>query len=491
MAGKGQTGPLCGHTNPVNVDDGTMCRAESPQPGTTTSGIGSTFTWAADAISSEYASVTTTLQVKYNDLQRGIRDDFAGALCIYQACSLAEGFAPDEILNETGCQLKSLLSGLLPGLIQMVAIVGASTILGAGIGGLIGALAGGVGAAPGAVLGADIGFDIGMAVLTWLGVAFLAVAIAKGFVELLEAIRNGVEWAWQARNLKGPAQKQQVEKAAHELARSTGILMRLILQALLAYVLKKAAMSSTRGVVSAVKGIQTRGATAAAEASVAELVGKLRASKFGDGFGDWVEKNWKDLEKNPKLQPKEAPAPPQAPAAEEGGGAADQGGGGQKASDAADDSGGAAEEEKPDLSTNAKKGVFGEAKADAYMNSKGFKKLNGPDVQVGDAPRGQGIDGVYENMSPPPKYVIGEAKFGSSRLGKTLDGPQMGENWVDNRLDSAVGENRALDIMDEGYDRVLLKVDEAGNVTPKIITQDASGNIILSDPPPGSLFAPK
>ena len=485
MAGKGQAGPLCGHTNPVNVDDGTMCRAESPQPGTTTSGIGSTFTWAASAISSEYESVTTTLQVKYNDLQRGVRDDFAGALCIYQACSQAEGFAPDEILKETGCQLKSLLSGLLPGLIQMVAIVGASTILGAGIGGLIGALAGGVGAAPGAVLGADIGFDIGMAVLTWLGVAFLAVAIAKGFVELLEAIRNGVEWAWQARHLKGTAQKEQVEKAAHELARSTGILMRLVLQAILAYVLKKAAMSSTRGVVSAVKGIQTRGATAAAEASVAELVGKLRASKFGDGFADWVEKNWKDLEKNPKLQPKEAPAPPQAPAAEEGGGAADQGGSGQKASDAADDSGGAAED-KPDLSTNAKKGVFGEAKADAYMKSKGYKKLNGPDVQVGDSPRGTGIDGVYENMSPPPKYVIGEAKFGSSQLGKTQDGMQMSENWIDNRLEKAVGRETADDIQLEGYDRVLLKVDESGTVTPKIINEDAAGKITLSDPPAGS-----
>ena len=497
MAGNQQPGPLCGHTNPVNVDDGTMCRAESPKPGSVSSGVvssfvssvSSTFTWAADSVGAEYDAVTTTLQVKYSDLQRGIRDDFTGALCIYQAASQAEDFAGDAILEETGCQLKALLSGLIPGLLQMVAIVGASTILGAGIGGLIGSLAGGVGAAPGAVVGADLGFDIGMAVLTWLGVGFLAVSIAKGFAELLEAIRNGVEWAWAARKLKGTAQKEQLDKAAHEFARSAGIVMRLILQGILAYLLKKAAMSSTRGVVGTVRGVQTRGAAAAAEASVAELVGKLRASKFGDGFADWVEKNWRDLEKNPKLQPPPAAAPLPAPAGAAGAADGAGGGGGKGVAEAADDADAAAEEEKPDLSSNAKKGVFGEAKADAFMKQKGFKKLNGPDVQVGDAPRGTGIDGVYENLKPPPKYVIGEAKFGSSQLGKTQDGMQMSENWIENRLNKAVGRRQAADILDEGYDRVLLKVDENGAVTPKIISEDAAGKVTMSDPPPGSPFS--
>jgi hypothetical protein len=46
-------------------------------------------------------------------------------------------------------------------------------------------------------------------------------------------------------------------------------------------------------------------------------VGKLRASKFGNGFAEWIEKNWRDLEKNPKLQPKAAEG---APAAEAGSG---------------------------------------------------------------------------------------------------------------------------------------------------------------------------
>jgi len=185
------------------------------------------------------------------------------------------------------------------------------------------------------------------------------------------------------------------------------------------------------------------------------------------------------LVKNPKLQ--EAPAE----AAAGSGGTEASGTAGSKPP-ARTASADAAAEDKPDLSTNAKKGVFGEARADAYMKQKGFKKLNGPDVQVGDAPSPQGIDGIYEKLNPPPKYVVADAKFGSSRLGKTDDGMQMSENWVDNRLNKALGRDIADDIRAEGYDRYVLKVDESGNVTPKLVNEDAAGRVTLSDPPAGS-----
>jgi len=45
------------------------------------------------------------------------------------------------------------------------------------------------------------------------------------------------------------------------------------------------------------------------EATIADLVRNLRSSKLGGGFADWIEKNWRDLRDNPKLQPKQAPAP--------------------------------------------------------------------------------------------------------------------------------------------------------------------------------------
>src|SRR5437764_1672049 len=146
-----------------------------------------------------------------------------------------------------------------------------------------------------------------MAILTWLGLAFLIVSIAKGFVELLDTLKNGIELAWEARNLQGGDQQRQIDRAADQLARVSGILMRLILEAIVAYLLKKAAMSSTRGAVATVNGVRTVGAQATAEASVAELVGKLRASRLGAGFADWVESNWRDLMKDPRLQPKDIP----------------------------------------------------------------------------------------------------------------------------------------------------------------------------------------
>ena len=289
------------------MDDGTMCQAQSPPPGSVSSEWFASFSSIGDSISSDYRSVKTSLQSSYAGLQRGLHSDYEGARCLYQASQLAENMALDAIFEETGYPLKSLLQGLIPGLLQMIAILGATTFLGAAIGGIVGFFFGGVGAAPGVAVGADLGFDLGMAALTWLGVAFLAVSIAQGFGEMLQALRNGIEWAWYARNLQGAAEEKQVQKAAHELARTVGILVRLILQGILAYLLKKAAMNSTRGAMSTIGKFHAGGAAAVSEATVAELVGRLRASKLGDGFADWVQKNWRDLRDNPKLKPKEAP----------------------------------------------------------------------------------------------------------------------------------------------------------------------------------------
>lgn len=91
----------------------------------------------------------------------------------------------------------------------------------------------------------------------------------------------------------------------------------------------------------------------------------------------------------------------------------------------------------------------------------------------------KGIDGIYENANPPPKYVIDEAKYNTSKLNpKTKDGPQMSDEWVRNRLDQ-VDPDTADDIMramDAGeVDKVLSKVDEFGNV--KTYKVDAKGEV--------------
>lgn len=314
-------GPWGGQGNPASA--ATVASASPSQPQSVASkngfSLSRVLSEAATSVESAATSVAATLKVKAEDLEKGIKGNLEGAFCIFAAGLQAEIYAADAIVEETGCQIRGLIDGIIPGLMQMLKVVGATTVLGAGIGGAVGLFAGGALAAPGLVVGGELGFDIGMAALTWMGLAFLVEAIAEGFVELYETLHDGVEWAWQAKSLKGEAQKEQLDRAAHKMAKAAGILFRLVLQGILAYLLKKAAMGATRGALATGRAFATQGARATADASVAEVVSRLRASKFGDGFAKWVEDNWRDLQKNPKLQPKGTSSAGTA-AAEGGGG---------------------------------------------------------------------------------------------------------------------------------------------------------------------------
>lgn len=72
----------------------------------------------------------------------------------------------------------------------------------------------------------------------------------------------------------------------------------------------------------------------------------------------------------------------------------------------------------------------------------------------------QGIDGVYESMTGgSPKYIIGEAKFGSSGLGRTVDtNKQMSKNWIDKRLGQQLTEDQARAVR-KGYKPEVFHVD--------------------------------
>jgi hypothetical protein len=136
---------------------------------------------------------------------------------------------------------------------------------------------------------------------------------------------------------------------------------------------------------------------------------------------------------------------------------------------AAEDAEGATEKPIKDQST-AKKGVFGEAKADAWMDGKGYKKLNGDLVQIGDTPKGPGIDGVWEKPGPPPEYVVTDAKYGSAGLNTLADGTkQMSPSWINDRLPGEVGDETADEIKAAGYQRWVLQVDDQGVVTQRIL----------------------
>ncbi|MGF7108299.1 hypothetical protein [Treponema pedis] len=139
---------------------------------------------------------------------------------------------------------------------------------------------------------------------------------------------------------------------------------------------------------------------------------------------------------------------------------------------------------------NTRKSNYGEMNTDLHFEK--IDKLNGKAVKLKplhekvtdiDSPIKHGIDHVYECSSPPPKYVIVESKYGSSKLSTLSDGEtkQMSETWIkgNKRLENAVGD-KARDIekaLNRGeVDKVLSKVDKTGNVTTKKL--DNLGNII-------------
>jgi len=170
----------------------------------------------------------------------------------------------------------------------MLAVLGISTVAGAGAGAAVGFFLGGVGAAPGAVVGGGLGLEAGTALLTWMGLGFLAVAIGQGMSELTGVLRSAIHHAWHAAEHHHP--QFEINRAAQELARAVGILFRLILQGILAYVLKNGAVSSSRAAMSTGQAIIQGGARAAADETLAEVSGLLRQSKLPDGFVVWLEK---------------------------------------------------------------------------------------------------------------------------------------------------------------------------------------------------------
>ncbi|MBD9354545.1 HNH/ENDO VII family nuclease [Methylomonas sp. EbA] len=116
-------------------------------------------------------------------------------------------------------------------------------------------------------------------------------------------VSNAFSIAWHA--AENPQEKRhRVNQAARELARAIAVLVRLILQGILAYVLKNAGMATARAGLSTVRSATTAGVSATAETSVAEVAGLIRKSKLPDEFALWLETNWDDLTRNPKLKRK-------------------------------------------------------------------------------------------------------------------------------------------------------------------------------------------
>jgi len=127
----------------------------------------------------------------------------------------------------------------------------------------------------------------------------------------------------------------------------------------------------------------------------------------------------------------------------------------------------------PATATTKQKGNFGEiASHENMLKNSNLKRIGDSAPGSLDDKIKKGIDGIYENANPPPKYVIDEAKYNTSQLNPaTKDGPQMSDDWINgsDRLENQVGPDKAQEIreaLENGeVDRVLSKVDESGKVT--------------------------
>lgn len=141
--------------------------------------------------------------------------------------------------------------------------------------------------------------------------------------------------------------------------------------------------------------------------------------------------------------------------------------------------------------TNEELGNLGEMMMDQYYISKGYEPLNKHRVTGLDDKKGgfkTGIDGVYEKTNPDrtKSYVIADAKYNTSQLSETNDGKQMCDNWIDKRLDDAVGKEKADEIRDTAEDdpksvshevyHIDPIIDENGNIHTDIQEVDAEGN---------------
>ena len=95
-----------------------------------------------------------------------------------------------------------------------------------------------------------------------------------------------------------------------------------------------------------------------------------------------------------------------------------------------------------------KHGNFGEIAVDVDLEGTGhIKRISMHRVDSLDTPMHKGIDGIYENLTPPPKYIIVDSKYLSSEVSKAdtfaptmsntkESGKQLGNPWIEKNLEA-------------------------------------------------------
>ncbi|WP_231877272.1 T7SS effector LXG polymorphic toxin [Bhargavaea cecembensis] len=127
---------------------------------------------------------------------------------------------------------------------------------------------------------------------------------------------------------------------------------------------------------------------------------------------------------------------------------------------------------KTKLKDNRQRGNYGEMKMDVHYESQGYSRISRGRVTKLDQQIVQGIDGVYENATPPPKFIIAEAKFNKSQLSNLKsDIRQMDNRWISQRLMKAVNINKYKEI-------ILERTINSSNIESRLVRVKKDGQIV-------------
>jgi hypothetical protein len=260
MAGSRIPGPQSAHNEPLTVEVGTLCRAQSPRPGPT-------------GITTDNNGPNRILA---GSTSAGTASDFQDQLV---KSSLA------AIRRETGCGVDEALRDAIPILAQVFTRLSATPVNGA--------------PALGSFANSSSGRRIGglKDVFASLGVEFLP-AFDNGSSELTGALRMGASptgrGSW--------AIIEDEPDTATGLALAIAVLVRLILQGIVHYLRNRPLTAVAPLTVGPSQVAGKPEVKTGTRETVIQLVDRLRSSQLGDAFETWVSSNWSDLLKNPRLQ---------------------------------------------------------------------------------------------------------------------------------------------------------------------------------------------
>jgi uncharacterized membrane protein YgcG len=362
------------------------------------------------------------------DAVNGATEMEEGCENVFLAVERAKNYAGGAILESTGFELAQLRDGLVEALLFSLAILVLSTSIGAVAGGiLVGLVSAGTGTAVGLATGADVGLDIGLAILNWLGIAFLMVYVATHLQVVMSYARRGVSLAWVAGRNPNHEREADIEAAARMLSKAAGEFFGIVLQGIVLYVMHEVGTNVFTRVTSSERYAEV----------MAGLIEKLKRSRFGEGFANFIERNFpKLLETAAQRRKAETDAGGGGGGGGEGGGGGSGSGGGGSSASAGSQSSAEPAARKPRMPSKTNKNIDQTKTAQNPDGSTTFYDKSGNAVTYNNSgypdfsPYAEAevkVDGLKGTIPPDDKLANQAAGLSSTPEGYTWHHVEDGE----------------------------------------------------------------